>query len=113
MKKDINKVVEWLCVFCTRDELEQIAKEIGYKNVHRINRFKLEQIAYIDRVLCEPGATNYRIASKATGDALVKRCGRKYMVDYVLRECHFGYCDEMEAPIHKAYREELEITALD
>ena len=108
MGKDIKKIVEWICVGCTRPTLNSIAERCGYKNVHKIHRGKLEQIAYIDRVLLDI-EDHYRIWDKVSGDVLVNRCTRKYAIDYILRECLFNWYDEMESPIHKRTNHELRI----
>ena len=110
--KDVKKVVEWLCCYCTRGTLEDIAQNNGFKNVRRMNRSKLESIAYIDSILLAPFEDKYTIADAMTSEVLVKRCGRKRVVDYVLRECHFNWYDEMERPIHKESRHELNVIVM-
>lgn len=112
MKKDIKKIVEWLCCYCTRGALESIAESNGYKNPRRIDRAKLEQIAYISCVLCDVVETHYQIRDSVTNEILVNRCGEKYMIDYVLRECWFNWFDESEKPLHKKSHHELRIDAL-
>ena len=112
MKKDIKKIVEWLCCYCTRGTLEDIAKRAGYKNPRRIDRMKLEQIAYIDCVLCEAGQAHYRIFDNATNEILVKCCSEKFLVDFVLRECWFNWFDEADKPVHKETHHELRIVPL-
>lgn len=112
MKKDIKKIVEWLCL-CSRQTLNRIALNRGYKNVERMSRSKVEQIAYISRVLCSGiPDSHYRITDNATNQILVWRCKEKYMIDYVMRECHFNWADEMERPVHKDDRHELRISYL-
>lgn len=110
--RDVKKVVEWLCCYCTRGRLEEIAQDNGFKNVVRMSRSKLESIAYIDSILLVPFADKYAVAEVTTGDVLVKRCSRKSLIDYVLRECHFNWYDEMELPIHKQSHCELKVIAL-
>lgn len=112
MKKDIKKIVEWLCCYCTRGTLEDIARRNGYKNPRRIDRMKLERIAYIDRMLCDVAETHYRIIDSETNEILVNRCGTKYMIDYVLRECWFNWYEEAEKPVYKKSRHEIIISAL-
>jgi len=107
--KDIKKIVEWLCCYCTRGTLEDIAQRNGYKNPRHIDRTKLEQIAYIDSMLCDASKTHYKIVDDVTQEILVKRCCTKYMIDYVLRECWFNWFDEAEKPVHKESHHELRI----
>lgn len=110
--KDAKKVVEWLCCYCNRYDLNVIAERCGYKNPQRINRGKLEQIAYIDKMLLD-GDRHYRIFDEVTCDILVNRCSRKYVIDYVMRECEFSWCKEDTAPVSKATHHPLRIVPLD
>lgn len=110
--KDIKRIVEWLCCFCTRGSLDEIARSVGFKNVHRMSRSKLESIAYIDRVLLVPSEDRYTVTDSLTGESVVRNCGKKHLIDYVLRECHFNWYDEMEKPIHKQSHHELEVSVL-
>lgn len=111
MEKDIKKIVEWLCVYCTRPTLNGIAERCGYKNPNKIKRGKLEQIAYIDRVLLDI-YDHYRIFDNVTNEILVNRCSKKYVIDYVIRECWFNWFDEATAPIKKDTHHELRIMPL-
>lgn len=110
--KDIKRIVEWLCCFCTRGSLDEIARSVGFKNVHRMSRSKLESIAYIDRVLLVPSEDRYTVTDSLTGEVVVRNCGKKQLIDYVLRECHFNWYDEMEKPIHKQSHHELKVSVL-
>ena len=112
MTKDVKGIVEWLCCFCNRGSLEEIARSAGYKNVHRISRSKLESVAYIDGVLCVPSEERYTITDAMTCEVVVKNCGKKRLIDYVLHECYFNWYDEMTRPIHKQSRHELKVVPL-
>lgn len=112
MQRDVKKTVEWLCCSCTRGSLDWIARSVGFKNVHRMSRSRLESIAYIDSVLCVPSEERYTITDAMTREVIVKNCGKKRLIDYVLRECHFNWYDEMVRPIHKESRHELMVAPL-
>lgn len=110
--KDAKQIVERLCCYCNRIALNGIAERCGYKNPEKFNRGKLEQIAYIDEMLLD-GDRRYQIIDDETGGVLVKSCSRKYVIDYVMRECNFQWCYEDKVPIKKDTLHALRIVALD
>lgn len=106
--KDAKKIVEWLCCDCNRYVLNAIAARCGYKNPEKFNRGKVDQIAYIDKMLLD-GDRRYQIIDAVTNDILVKSCSRKYVVDYVMRECQFSWCREDTVPVKNDTRQALRI----
>lgn len=98
-KKDVKKIVEWLCCYCTRGTLELIAESVGYNNYRKLSRPRLEEIAWVHRMLGDDPKATYCIYDDVTGSPLVKSCGEKYMIDWILKNCIFNWYDEQEYPI--------------
>lgn len=100
LQEKAKRYVNAICVGYTRGTLEWVAEECGYKNTHKINRSKLEKIAYINGVFLGDGE-HYCIIDNTTEKPVVKRCCRKYVIDYVMRECWCEWYKECIKPIIK------------
>lgn len=94
-----HDICEKICLYYTRGQLEAIAKHVGYKNVEKMSRGRLEQIVYVYELCGDITGDNYRIFDNVTEEILVNCCGRKYMVDWIIRNCLFNWYEEQEQPV--------------
>lgn len=108
-KEERKKLVERIACDYSRGSLEQIAKNAGYKTPQKIDRGKLEHIAYINYTLGDTWSGRYQIVDAITRDVLVKDCSLKSMIDFIMRRCIYNWFEESEYPIlrdsfqHKVY----------
>ena len=107
-----KELCEKICSIYTRGQLEAVAKRAGYKNVEKMLRSRLEQIVYVYEMCSDGVRDNYRIFDNVTGEILVNWCGRKYMVDWIIRNCLFNWYDEQEYPIMRGLHHEIRVVSL-
>lgn len=101
--KTPEDITTWIACDCCRGQLEYIADNIGYKNVNKISRARLEQIAFVDAMLRDDRGydndTFYQIVNEETGAIIKKKCTLKTLIDWVNRCCDFCWAKSPEYPV--------------
>lgn len=111
--KNAHTIAEWIRDDCNREILENIAKNAGYKNPRKMSLIKLEAITFVDKMCGDIIREHYRIFDDVTGEILVNRCGKKYMIDWILKNCLFNWYDEQERPVRRdSFHHEIRVDAL-